>query len=54
MIKEITIYEASDGSRFDSLNEATHYEERLKNAAIQALCDHKYEEWEDYIFTRND
>ena len=54
MIKEITIYEACDGSRFDSLDEANHYETHLKNEAIRALCDHKHEEWEDYIFTLND
>ena len=53
MIKELTVYEAFDGTRFDSLNEANNYEERLKNEAIKALCNHDYENWEDYIFTRS-
>ena len=50
MVKEITIYEAFDGARFDSLQEANNYEERLKNQAIRALCNHDYEGWEDYMF----
>ena len=37
MIKEITIYEAFDGSRFDSPHEANNYEVRLKNQAIETL-----------------
>ena len=45
MIKEITIYEAFDGSRFDSLHEANNYEDRLRN--------HDYDGWEDYMFTRS-
>ena len=53
MAKEITIYEAFDGSRFDSLHEASNYEERLKNLAISSLCNHDYDEWEDYMFTRS-
>ena len=51
MVKEITIYESFDGTRFDSLNEAENYEECLKNQAIRALCNHDYEAWEDYMFT---
>ena len=51
MVKEITIYETFDGSRFDSLHEANNYEDRLKNKAIRSLCNHDYDEWEDYIFT---
>ena len=51
MIKEITIYEAFDGSRFDSPHEANNYEVRLKNEAIRALCNHDYDVWEDYMFT---
>ena len=51
MVKEITIYESFDGTRFDSLNEAENYEERLKNQAIRSLCNHDYDEWEDYMFT---
>ena len=54
MIKTITVYQASDGSRFDLLNEAEDYEKRLKNSAIRSLCNHQYDEWEDYIFTRNE
>ena len=53
MIKEVTVYEAFDGARFDSFNEANNYEERLKDEAIKALCNHDYENWEDYIFTRS-
>ena len=53
MAKEITIYEAFDGTRFDSLNEAHNYEESLKNQAIRALCNHDYDGWEDYIFIRS-
>ena len=49
MVKEITIYESFDGTRFDSLNEANNYEDRLKNQAIRALCNHDYDGWEDYI-----
>ena len=52
MAKEITIYEAFDVSRFNSLNEANNYEVRLKNQTIRALCDHDYDGWEDYMFTR--
>ena len=51
MVQEITIYEAFDGSRFDSLQEAHDYEDRLKNQAIRSLCNHDYDEWEDYMFT---
>ena len=47
MVKEITIYETFDGSRFDSLHEANNYEDRLKNQAIRSLCNHDYDEWED-------
>ena len=50
MVKEITIYESFDGTRFDSLNDANNYEERLKNQAIRALCNHDYDRWEDYMF----
>ena len=53
MVKEITIYESFDGTRFDSLNDAKNYEERLKNKAISSLCNHDYDEWEDYMFTRS-
>ena len=53
MVKEITIYEAFDGTEFDSLHEAKNYEERLKNLAIRALCDHDYDGWEDYMVTRS-
>jgi len=52
MVKEITIYESFDGTRFDSLNDAKNYEERLKNQAIRSLCNHDYDGWEDYMFTR--
>ncbi len=52
VIKEITIYESFDGSRFNSLNDANNHEERLKNEAITALCNHDYDGWEDYMFTR--
>ena len=51
VVKEITIYETFDGSRFDSLHEANNYEDRLKNQAIRSLCNHDYDEWEDYMFT---
>ena len=51
MVKEITIYQSFDGTRFESLNEAESHEERLKNQAIRALCNHDYDEWEDYMFT---
>ena len=51
VVQEITIYEAFDGSRFDSLHEANNYEDRLKNQAIRSLCNHDYDEWEDYMFT---
>ena len=53
VVKEITIYETFDGSRFDSLQEANDYEDRLKNQAIRSLCNHDYDEWEDYMFTRS-
>ena len=53
MVKEITIYESFDGSRFDWLNDAHSYEERLKNQAISSLCNHDYDGWEDYMFTRS-
>tara|TARA_B100000579_G_scaffold383909_1_gene354013 strand:- start:391 stop:597 length:207 start_codon:yes stop_codon:yes gene_type:complete len=53
VVKEISIYEAFDGSRFDSLNDASNYEESLKNEAIRALCNHDYDEWEDYMFVRS-
>ena len=52
MIKVITVYQACDGSRFDLLHEAEDYEKRLKNAAIRSLCNHQYDEWEDYIFNQ--
>ena len=51
MVKEITIYESFDGSRFDSLDDASNYEERLKNQAISSLCNHHYDGLEDYMFT---
>ena len=51
VVKEITIYETFDGSRFDSFQEANNYEDRLKNQAIRSLCNHDYDEWEDYMFT---
>ena len=51
VVKEITIYEAFDCSRFESLHEANNYEDRLKNQAIRSLCNHDYDEWEDYMFT---
>ena len=50
VVKKITKYEAFDGSRFDSLHEANNYEDRLKNQAIRSLCNHDYDEWEDYMF----
>ena len=53
MIKKVTIYESLDGKRFDSRNEANHYEDHLKDDAIRALCNHNYEEWEDYMFIRS-
>ena len=53
MVKEITIYESFDGSRFDWLNDAHSYEERLKNQAISSLCNHDYDGWEDYMFTKS-
>jgi len=53
LVKKITIYESFDGSRFDSLNDANNYEERLKNQAISSLCNHEYDEWEDYIFNQS-
>ena len=53
MVKEITIYESFDGTRFDSLNDAENYEECLKNQAIRSLCNHDYDAWEDYMFTRS-
>ena len=53
MVKEITIYESFDGKRFNSLNDANYYEEGLKNQAIRSLCNHEYDEWEDYMFTRS-
>ena len=52
MVKEITIYESFDGSRFDSLDDAHNYEKRLKNQAIRSLCNHDYDVWEDYMFDR--
>ena len=54
MVKEITIYKSFDGKRFDSLNEANNYEERIKNQAIRSLCDHDYDGWEDYMFTKSE
>ena len=51
VVKEIIIYETFDGSRFDSLHEATNYEDRLKNQAIWSLCNHDHDEWEDYMLT---
>mgnify|MGYP001241072515 CR=1 FL=1 len=53
MVKVITIYEAFDGSRFDYHHEADNHEERLKNQAIRALCNHDYDGWEDYMFIRS-
>ena len=53
MVKEITIYESFDGTRFDSLNDAENYEECLKNQAIRSLCNHDYDGWEDYMFTKS-
>ena len=53
MVKEVTVYEAFDGSRFDSLHVASNYEVRLKNQAIRSLCNHDYDEWEDYIFAKS-
>ena len=53
MAKEITIYESFDGTRFDSLNDANNYEERLRNQAISSLCNHDYDGWEDYMFSRS-
>ena len=53
MVKEITIYESFDGTRFDSLNDAENYEEGLKNQAIRSLCNHDYDACEDYMFTRS-
>jgi len=52
VIEKITVYEAFDGSRFDLPHEAEDYEQRLKNAAIRSLCNHQYDEWEDYIFNQ--
>tara|TARA_B100001250_G_scaffold192349_1_gene165356 strand:- start:103 stop:276 length:174 start_codon:yes stop_codon:yes gene_type:complete len=52
VIKEITIYESFDAKRFDSLNDAHNYEEGLKNQAISSLCNHDYDAWEDYMFTK--
>ena len=52
-IKQIAIYESFDGKRFDSLNDANNYEERIKNQAIRSLCDHDYDGWEDYMFTKD-
>ena len=54
MVKEITIYEAFNGKRFDSLNDAINEEERLKNQTIRSLCDHDYDGWEDYMFTKSE
>tara|TARA_B100001250_G_scaffold270085_1_gene233084 strand:+ start:61 stop:234 length:174 start_codon:yes stop_codon:yes gene_type:complete len=53
VVKEVTVYEAFDGSRFDSLHEASNYEVRLTNQAISSLCNHDYDEWEDYIFAKS-
>ena len=53
VVQEITIYEAFDRSRFDSLHEANNYEDSLKNQAIRSLCNHDYDAWEDYMFTRS-
>ena len=52
MIEKITVYETFDGSRFDLLHEAEDYEKRLQNAAIRSLCNHQYDECEDYIFNK--
>ena len=52
--KKITIYESFDGTRFDSRHEANNYEERIKNQAVRSLCDHAYDVWEDYMFTRSE
>ena len=43
LVKEITIYETFDGSRFDSIHEANNYEDRLKNQAIRSLYNHDYD-----------
>ena len=53
MVKEITIYESFDGTRFDSLNEANNYEERIKNQAIRSLCNYDFDRWEDYMFDQS-
>ena len=53
MIKKLTVYESFDGKRFDSRNDANNHEERLKVDAIRALCDHNYDEWDDYMFIRS-
>ena len=52
LIEKKTVYETSDGSRFDLLHEAEDYEKRMKNAAIRSLCNHQYDEWEDYMFNQ--
>ena len=52
MIKKLTVYESFDGKRFDSRVEASNYEERMKDDAIRALCNHNIDEWEDYMFAR--
>ena len=53
MAKKLTVYECFDGERFDSLEDAENYEKGLQNEAIRALCNHDYDKWEDYIFTRS-
>ena len=53
VVKVITFYESFDGTRFESLHEAITHEESLKNQAIRALCNHDYDGWEDYMFTRS-
>ena len=53
VIKKLTVYESFDGKRFDSLKDANTYEELLKDEAIRALCNHDYDGWEDYMFTRS-
>ncbi len=52
MIKKLTVYESFDGERFNSLNDANNHEERLKDEAIRALCNHDYDKWEDYMLNQ--
>ena len=52
MIKKLTVYKSFEGERFNSLNDANNHEERLKDEAIRALCNHHYDKWKDYMLTR--